>query len=97
MFIKNKYKKLYFKLIKCIKQRNSNYVNFEVHHIIPRSLTGSDYKKNLIKVTPREHFILHKLLTKFTRGIYLQKMKAALFIMTIHNKQQKSRFMKRMF
>ena len=36
----------------------------EKHHIIPRSLGGSGKKSNLIKLTAREHFICHLLLTR---------------------------------
>lgn len=34
----------------------------EIHHIIPRCLGGSDKKSNLVELTAREHFIIHKLL-----------------------------------
>lgn len=36
----------------------------EQHHIIPRCLGGTDDEINLIKLTPEEHFLAHKLLTK---------------------------------
>ena len=35
----------------------------EKHHIIPRSLGGGNTPENLIKLTAREHFICHLLLT----------------------------------
>jgi len=34
----------------------------ERHHIIPRSLGGSDDPSNLVALTGKEHFIIHKLL-----------------------------------
>lgn len=34
----------------------------EVHHILPRCLGGGNDDSNLIYLTPREHFIAHKLL-----------------------------------
>ena len=37
----------------------------ERHHIIPRSLGGSDNSSNLVDLTAREHFIAHLLLAKF--------------------------------
>lgn len=40
----------------------------ENHHIIPRSLGGSDNETNLIKLTPREHFIAHWLLWRIHRN-----------------------------
>ena len=36
----------------------------ERHHIIPKSLGGNDLKENIIKLTGREHFLCHYLLTK---------------------------------
>lgn len=36
----------------------------ECHHILPKSLGGSNDKSNLINLTAREHFICHLLLTK---------------------------------
>jgi len=35
----------------------------ENHHIIPKSMGGTDKKENLVSLTAREHFIIHKLLT----------------------------------
>ena len=37
---------------------------FEVHHIKPKCIGGSDEPSNLIPLTPREHFIAHWLLAK---------------------------------
>lgn len=36
----------------------------ENHHILPKSLGGSDSPENLVKLTAREHFIAHLLLAK---------------------------------
>lgn len=36
----------------------------ETHHIVLRAMGGSDHPDNLIVVTAREHFLLHKLLFK---------------------------------
>jgi hypothetical protein len=36
----------------------------EKHHILPRCLGGSDSKSNLTKLTAREHYLAHYLLTK---------------------------------
>jgi hypothetical protein len=36
----------------------------ETHHILPRCLGGSNLKKNLVKLTPEEHFVAHQLLVK---------------------------------
>lgn len=36
----------------------------EMHHILPKSLGGSDKKDNLVFLTAREHFVAHLLLVK---------------------------------
>jgi hypothetical protein len=36
----------------------------EKHHFIPKSLGGSDDPSNLVKLSPKAHFICHWLLTK---------------------------------
>jgi len=40
------------------------YGYYEQHHVIPRCLGGTDDKENLVKLTAREHFIVHKLLVE---------------------------------
>lgn len=37
---------------------------FETHHIVPKSLGGTDDKNNLVNLTAREHYIAHLLLVK---------------------------------
>lgn len=65
IFLDNKYTNLYFKIIKsALKNYYINDGYFEQHHILPKSLNGSDNKNNIIKLTPRQHFICHYLLTK---------------------------------
>lgn len=76
MFIKNKYTKIYYSLInkrqKDVLDRNEIYC--EKHHIIPRSMGGSDKNENLVNLTAREHFIAHRLLVKMTEGKNLRSM-----------------------
>lgn len=62
--IDNKYKRLYFKIISA-KKTKLGYT--EIHHIVPRSLGGSNNSSNLVKLTAREHFLCHYLLTKMYR------------------------------
>lgn len=63
MYIQNKYTKTYFQIVDRARDRVlSEYT--ERHHIIPRSLGGSDDPENLVNLTPREHFICHLLLIK---------------------------------
>jgi len=50
----------------------------ERHHVIPKSLNGTDDKTNLVDLTAREHFICHWLLTKMYTGEAKSKMIYAL-------------------
>ena len=63
------YKSLYNKIIenaqKDLANRHDGY--YEKHHIIPKSLGGNNDENNLVKLTPREHFICHWLLVKMYR------------------------------
>jgi 5-methylcytosine-specific restriction endonuclease McrA len=34
----------------------------EIHHILPKSLGGSNDKSNLVELTAREHYIVHMLI-----------------------------------
>lgn len=59
------YKKVYYNIIE--NRKNAPLLNEEygeIHHIIPRSLGGGDENDNLIKLTAREHFICHALLSE---------------------------------
>jgi hypothetical protein len=85
--MENKYKKWYDNIIERAKNRILNCYT-ENHHIIPRSLGGNNKSDNLVKLTAREHFICHILLTKFTEGKNKHKMVRAVMIMKAENKQQ---------
>ena len=62
----------------------------EIHHIIPKSLGGSNNISNLTCLTTREHFICHWLLTKIHReGEAHWKMLNALRFMRAENSNQK--------
>ena len=57
------YKKIHDQIIDRARTRKtSGYV--EKHHIIPKSLGGSNSKSNLVELTAREHYIIHKLLVE---------------------------------
>lgn len=62
------YKKIYDALVARAKPRglNKNSVDFysEIHHIVPKSIGGTDNPNNLVMFTGREHFIAHMLLWK---------------------------------
>ena len=62
------YKKIYAQLIRRAKERDWTkktapcYV--EMHHIKPKSMGGSNNRKNLVCLTAREHFLAHWMLYK---------------------------------
>lgn len=78
--INNKYKLWHDNIIARGKNRVLTGYK-EKHHIIPRSLGGSDSKENLVALTLREHFIVHILLCKFTINKSRIKMLNALHAM----------------
>ena len=73
------YNKLYSRFIESIPLRSKKTEpGHEVHHILPKSLGGSNRKDNLVKLTHREHFIAHRILAKMYRGNKKYKMIYAL-------------------
>jgi hypothetical protein len=89
------YKLHYNKLIQSRQQFNRTKNNdgyLESHHIIPKSLGGSNEKSNLILLTPREHYIAHWLLYKMHTGKDKAKMAYAFFKMCSNNKNQQREF-----
>jgi hypothetical protein len=80
LFIDNKYTRWYYSIINRAKKRTiSGYT--EKHHIIPKSFGGLNKKENLVKLTVKEHYICHLLLTKMVSGEYRAKMIFALSLM----------------
>jgi hypothetical protein len=93
MYLQNKYTQWYYNIIKNAQAR-VNYVGYtEKHHIIPKSLGGTNFKDNLVKLSAKEHYICHLLLTKMVEGQYRSKMVYALWIMNSKNKTQKRKAM----
>jgi len=57
------YRRIYDNLITSRKQRVPlDGIYYEKHHIVMRSMGGTDDKYNLVHLTAREHFIAHRLL-----------------------------------
>lgn len=59
------YSKIYESLISNAQLENRKKhkgIYYENHHIIPKSIGGSDCKENLVLLTAKEHFISHKIL-----------------------------------
>ena len=92
MFLDNKYTKTYFKLIE--KAKNNLFEGYtEKHHIIPKSLGGSNDENNLVTLTARQHFISHLLLTKMIDGQKKYKMYNAFSKMLCVSKDNKNRYL----
>jgi hypothetical protein len=82
------YSKIYSDLIESAKLRpNLPLLNgyTEKHHIIPRSMGGSNTKDNIVSLTAREHFVAHWLLWKIYRN---DKMAFAFNMMLTSNLKQ---------
>lgn len=91
MYLNNKYNMYYYNIInKAISRTLDKDTYTENHHIIPKSLNGTNDKSNLVRLTAREHFICHLLLTKMTTGSDRRKMVHALWCMV--NKKNSSRY-----
>lgn len=75
----NKYKKWYDLIIERANTRDAKSMEvYEKHHILPKSLGGNDKKENIVILTPKEHYICHLLLVKFTCGKSRRSMAWAL-------------------
>jgi hypothetical protein len=74
----------YMRLIEYAKQ-NPPDGRVERHHIVPRSMGGSDSKDNLVPLTPRLHFVAHWLLWKAYKN---SKMANAFWTMACCNEER---------
>jgi hypothetical protein len=83
MYLQNKYTKWYYNIIDNAKSRKISEGYFEQHHIIPKSIGGSNLPNNLVNLLPKEHFICHLLLTKMVDGINRRKMWYASYMMIV--------------
>lgn len=92
MFINNKYKKWYDSIIANAVIRTTTFSYSENHHIIPRSLGGTDHVSNIVNLSAREHFICHVLLTKFTTSDNKYKMLYAANMMSQIARDYQQRF-----
>lgn len=85
MFKNGLYHRIYFSIIAAAQARPvAGYT--EKHHIIPKSLGGDNTKQNLVRLTAREHFVCHLLLTRMTEGDARKKMLRAAWYMANYHK-----------
>jgi len=62
----------------------------ERHHIIPRCMGGPDDKSNLVDLTAREHYVIHKLLTEiYPNHIGLHKAVWFMSLITLDGRKYK--------
>ena len=86
------YQKIYKDLIQTAQLRpDISILNgyTEMHHILPKSMGGSDNKDNLVKLTAREHFIAHWLLWRIHKN---KAMAFAFHSMSVKSTSTKERY-----
>ena len=96
MFIQNKYFKYYYNIIDAAKSRVLDGYT-ETHHIVPKSLGGTDNQENLVILTAREHFVCHLLLTKMTVGVARRSMVFALNALSNLENPYQSRYKSKLY
>ena len=88
------YQKIYNDLI--AKRKEFPYIDgySEKHHILPRSLGGSDDKDNLVQLSAKEHYIAHLLLCKIYENdkSKFYKMVKAFVMMSMSPRGNNSRY-----
>jgi hypothetical protein len=65
------YKRIYNSIVENANKQNRKKkagVSYERHHIIPKSIGGSNNRDNLVLLTPKEHYICHRLLVEIHKG-----------------------------
>lgn len=76
-FLNNKYLSKYYAIINSAKSKNRIRTvgdGYQIHHIIPRCMGGTDDPDNLVILTYKEHRVCHRLLINLTTGEYKHKM-----------------------
>lgn len=82
MFIQNKYYNWYFSIISRSQSKIfDDNLYYEIHHIIPRCMGGDNSQGNLVKLTAREHYIVHLILPKMVQGRAKYQLQTALWRM----------------
>lgn len=89
----NLYYMSYIKLItRSLNRINNKVLYYEKHHIIPRSIGGSDSLDNFVFLTAKEHYLAHRFLTRFTTSNCRYKMLYALDAMGMQSKNTTNRW-----
>lgn len=82
------YKLHYARLIVRARKRTLGGYS-ERHHIKPRCMGGSDHARNLVRLTPEEHYVAHQLLVKMYPGNF--KLLCAVTMMTGKSKYRRNK------
>lgn len=96
MFNLSKYTRWYYSIINRAKNqdRTKGVIYYELHHIIPKSLGGTNDKTNLVLLTFKEHIVCHMLLCKMVvSSAHKAKMYYALYCLTRTNNKEHFRYM----
>ena len=70
------YRKIYDAIIERAKAREKPNERLEVHHVVPRSLGGTDKLENLVALTIREHYVIRPEVAKTSYDGLCQRVKA---------------------
>jgi hypothetical protein len=95
----NKYTRWYISIIKNAQKLETKGYS-EKHHIIPKSfnvLRDVNCADNIVKLTPKQHFICHLLLCKMFEGIFNKKMNFAFHQLKLKNRYQQGRYINSRF
>lgn len=91
------YKRIYNQLCERSLTRKWEKFTYEKHHIVPKSLGGTDSNSNLAILTPREHAFAHLLLVKFLTGTEKAKMIYALKTMIGYRNKHRNQLTTRQY
>jgi hypothetical protein len=99
MFNDSKYTTWYNSIIAKAQMRDrSPNEYYERHHIVPKSMGGTQKKSNLVELTAREHYVCHLLLQKMvTNKRDLYKMTSAFAYLQKTKKKYTQRYTSRLF
>lgn len=86
MILLNKYARWYAWIVLRARKRGEVTDYTELHHIVPRSLGGTNARYNLVRLTAREHYLVHYLLTRmYSEDFEKTKMWNAFYCMHRHS------------
>ena len=83
------YQQVYNQLCERSRTRKWEKFTYEKHHIIPKSMGGTDAKSNIAILTPREHALAHLLLVRFLTGEHKAKMVNAIKSMLYYRNENR--------